>query len=241
MESNLKNVFVLNTGRCGSTTFSKACQYMTNYTSGHELRVNEIGDSRLNYPTSHIEVDHNFCWMLGNLDQLYGNKAFYVHLVRDKQKVIKSTYKRWNYSFNSTRFFTQEVLGIVPELLSESEKLAVVSQENETKTSAINLFLLDKTNTILIDIDDPKKAFTEFWNRIGAEGNLEKALLEFDVRHNENITSAEAAFAEQAFKREIRAKIFRKRISEAPSSVQKLKLRCELVLFKLTGLHSDLF
>jgi len=41
------NVFVLNTGRCGSTTFSKACQHVSNFTSQHESRVGLLGDARL--------------------------------------------------------------------------------------------------------------------------------------------------------------------------------------------------
>ena len=32
------NVFILNTGRCGSRTFARACAHITNYTSAHESR-----------------------------------------------------------------------------------------------------------------------------------------------------------------------------------------------------------
>ena len=240
-KKEFKNVFVLNTGRCGSTTFAKACQHMVNYTAAHESQASLIGDSRLNYPKHHIEVDHALSWMLGDLDKRYANEAFYVHLFRDKQKVVKSSNKLWDHSFHAGRFFVQGVLGNVPELLGESEKLTIISQLIGAKTSAINLFLRDKINVITIDIDNPKTTFTEFWQRIGAEGNLEKALLEFDVRHNENLTSPETTRAELAFQREIREKIFQKRISEALSRSERLKLKFRLTLYRLTGLRSEDF
>ena len=44
------NIFVLCTGRCGSVTFTKACQHITNYTCTHESRVSLLGEDRLNYP-----------------------------------------------------------------------------------------------------------------------------------------------------------------------------------------------
>ena len=33
------NVFVLCTGRCGSTTFTQACQHIQNYTASHESKI----------------------------------------------------------------------------------------------------------------------------------------------------------------------------------------------------------
>jgi hypothetical protein len=111
----------------------------------------------------------------------------------------------------------------------------------DIKISAIGLFLRDKTNVMTIDIDNPKSAFTEFWQRIGAEGDLEKALLEFNVSYNAELTSLETVKKDEAFKREIREKIFTKRIREASTRTQRWKLKFQLLLFKFTGLHSDLF
>jgi hypothetical protein len=44
------NVFVLCTGRCGSTTFARACRHMTNYGVGHESRIGKLGEERLAFP-----------------------------------------------------------------------------------------------------------------------------------------------------------------------------------------------
>jgi len=74
------NIFVLSTGRCGSTTFYKACSHFSNYTSGHETLSSKLGIQRFAYPAFHIESDNRLSWLLGRLDTEYGNSAFYVHL-----------------------------------------------------------------------------------------------------------------------------------------------------------------
>ena len=75
------NVFVLCTGRCGSTTFVQACQHIENYTASHESKISLLGDQRLEYSQNHIEVDNRLSWFLGSLDKKYGDNAFYVHLI----------------------------------------------------------------------------------------------------------------------------------------------------------------
>ena len=90
------NVFVLNTGRCGSTTFTKACKHITNYTSEHESRAGMLGKKHFNYPGNHIETDNRLCWFLGRLDEAYGNDAYYVHLKRNTKDVASSFAKRYS-------------------------------------------------------------------------------------------------------------------------------------------------
>ena len=95
------NVFVLCTGRCGSTTFSKAASHMTNITAGHETRCSLIGNLRLAYPPSHIEVDNRLSWFLGRLDCTYGKNACYVHLQRDLLDSVvklKTCYNLFTYN-----------------------------------------------------------------------------------------------------------------------------------------------
>ena len=83
------NVFILNTGRCGSSTFIKACHHITNYTSGHETMSSQVLDARLGYSENHIEADNRLSWFLGRLDQKFGSEAFYVHLSRDKSATVR--------------------------------------------------------------------------------------------------------------------------------------------------------
>ena len=63
------NVFVLNTGRCGSVTFIEACRHIHHYSAAHESRATYIGEQRLAYAANHIEADNRLCWFLGRLDK----------------------------------------------------------------------------------------------------------------------------------------------------------------------------
>src|SRR5688572_26940299 len=94
---SIMNVFVLCTGRCGSTTFVKACSHATNYSSAHESRANVVGPERLAYPPNHIEADNRLSWFLGRLERTYGNNAFYVHLTRSREETARSFTKRWDH------------------------------------------------------------------------------------------------------------------------------------------------
>src|SRR4051794_36193360 len=94
------NVFVLCTGRCGSETFARACRHMSNYTAAHEgQNPSHHPEVRqpyhpLKYPDNHIEVDNRLSWFLGTLDKEYGKRAFYVHLLRDREEVAGSLINR---------------------------------------------------------------------------------------------------------------------------------------------------
>ena len=96
------NVFVLCTGRCGSMTFKRACAHMTNYAVAHESHRHrhnpELGPAQriANYPENHIEIDNRLSWMLGLLDKEYGDHAFYVHLIRNREETARSFLNRWH-------------------------------------------------------------------------------------------------------------------------------------------------
>ena len=102
------NVFILNSGRCGSTTFIKACQHITNYSSAHESLSTETGPLRFNYPPNHIEADNRLSWLLGRLDKVYGDRAFYVHLKRNPEDTIRSFSRR--IDFGILKAFEQGIL-----------------------------------------------------------------------------------------------------------------------------------
>ncbi len=90
------NVFVLSTGRSGTTTFIKACSHITNYSAAHESLSRYVGAARFSYPNDHIEADNHLSWHLGRLDQNYGSNAFYVHLLREQEATACSFASRYN-------------------------------------------------------------------------------------------------------------------------------------------------
>ena len=173
------NIFVLNTGRCGSTTFINACSYISNFTSSHESRCTLIGEQRLVYPDNHIEADNRLCWLLGRVEKKYGNQAFYVHLNRNLDDRADSFARR--YHFGIMKAYRE---GIMMEGEAGQSAHDIALDYLDTVESGIELFLRDKTSTMEFRLENAKQDFEIFWNTIGAEGNLEKALAEWDISYN---------------------------------------------------------
>jgi len=176
-------VFILTTGRSGSLTIIKACEHIDNFTSGHESLTNELGDNRFNYKDNHIEADNRLCWHLGQLNRLYGDDAFYVHLKRNKDKVAHSYFKRFYYG-SIMDAFCEGIKMTSPEYLSKEERLQACYDYVDTVNSNIEYFMSDKTKTMTINLEKIEDDFKEFWKKIDAKGNLNNALQEFNVPHN---------------------------------------------------------
>ena len=173
------NVFVLNTGRCGSLTFIRACHHISNYSAGHESRINLAGPSRLAYPEQHIEADNRLSWFLGRLDEGYGDRAFYVHLSRNTQDVAGSFARRAD--FGIMKAYREGVLMGGQQGLSP---LDIALDYIETVESNIRLFLRGRPNAMCFSLENAVGDFQAFWNRIGAKGDLDRATGEWSVSHN---------------------------------------------------------
>src|SRR5690606_21077290 len=149
------NVFVICSGRTGSTTLAQACSHITNYTSGHETRCTAIGTERLNYPKNHIEIDNRLCFYFGSLDKKYGDEAFYVHLTREEEKVIDSFNQRWSDTKTSIVFaFAQTIKFLIPDTLDEIDKYGISKEYVQVTKDNIDFFLKDKKNTMEISLEN---------------------------------------------------------------------------------------
>ncbi len=173
------NVFILNTGRCGSTTFIHACRHIGNYSAGHESRARMIGAARLAYPERHIEADNRLAWCLGRLDAAYGDRAYYVHLSREREKVAASFARR--REFGIMKAYRE---GILLEGEPGQSAHALALDYLDTVEANIALFLKDKKNRMDFRLEHAKEDFRAFWHWIGAEGDLDRALAEWDHRYN---------------------------------------------------------
>ena len=172
------NVFILNPGRCGSSTFIRACRYITNYTAGHESRLTMTGDGRLAYPTNHIEADNRLSWLLGRLEHRFGNDAFYVHLTRERQASVESFCRRAH--FGIMQAYREGIL-LGGQGQTDQE---IALDYLETVDANIALFLRDKPHKMDFSLERATVDFRLFWEHIGAEGDLIAALAEWRIRHN---------------------------------------------------------
>lgn len=173
------NVFILNTGRCGSSTFIQACMHITNYSAAHESLLQKTGPQRLAYPENHIEADNRLSWFLGRLDETYGNNAFYVHLSRNQQDTVESFGKR--IDFGILKAYERGILMHEQHLRTADE---IARDYVTTVESNIKLFLKDKTHTMNVSLENVKADFIEFWDSINAEGDLQAALDEWNINYN---------------------------------------------------------
>lgn len=173
------NIFILNTGRCGSTTFIKACQHISNYSADHESRSTLIGEQRLAYPDNHIEADNRLSWILGRLDNVYGDRAFYVHLSREQNKTAESFARR--NEFGIMKAYRE---GLLMQEQQNDTALELAQDYIETVESNIALFLKDKTHTLEFSLENAEQDFRKFWTDINAEGDLEAALTEWNTSYN---------------------------------------------------------
>lgn len=173
------NVFILNTGRCGSTTFIHACRHIANYRCAHESRTGRLGADRFRYPDRHIEADNRLSWVLGRLDQAYGKEAFYVHLTRSRAATAKSFLQRYN-----TGIMRAYRKGVLMDLPPESDPAAVAADYCETVDANIVFFLKDKPLKMEFRMETAKEDFRRFWEAIGAQGDLPAALAAWDTAYN---------------------------------------------------------
>lgn len=183
-------VFILCTGRSGSMAFSAACKEINNYTVGHESRSRRLGADRFAYPDNHIEADNRLAWFTGALDREFGNDAFYVHLIRDRNKTVASYNRKWVRYGSIIKAYCEGIHQITLHRLDKQRRLEVVEDFYDNVNENIRQFLKDKKQVLTIDLEDIQEEFPRFWHAIGAEGDLGKALETFEFRHNRSKTGS---------------------------------------------------
>ncbi|WP_368183892.1 hypothetical protein [Aestuariibius sp. HNIBRBA575] len=181
-----KNVFVLNTGRCGSTTLYQACSHFDNYTAEHEGLTHQVGPARFDFPTHHIEIDNRLSWVLGRLERAYGNDAAYVHLTRDSEAVAASYAKRSQQGI--LKSYRDSILMKSKHKSKHIPLLDFCHDYIDTVTANIEFYLRDKTHVIDFKLENAAVDFDRFIDWIGATGDLTSARAEFDVLHNASKT-----------------------------------------------------
>jgi hypothetical protein len=173
------NVFVLSTGRSGSHTFVAACGHMTSHTAGHETRMRLVGADRLAYPPDHIEADNRLTWLLGRLHDRFGDDAYYVHLTRDEAATATSFVARYDRGI-----MLAYRTAIITKPSRRVEPLEMALDYVRTVERNIAMFLAGRPHVMVVRLEHAKEDFRAFWDWIGATGDLDAALAEWDVKHD---------------------------------------------------------
>lgn len=186
MAQEHSNVFVIGSGRCGTSTFAKACEHIENWSVAHESKAQSWGYDRLDYPHGHIECDCRLSWRMGSLVSRFPD-AFYVHLVRDQLETAKS----WSHRANRTmmRYWWRCVLlhwhdPRMPEEHSIPVAMDMVRTANDNVAHAIR-----NARHVVVWIETPRSGFEEMWRAIGAKGDLDAALDTLKRKHNCSMAS----------------------------------------------------
>jgi len=187
MSPRFDNVFVLNTGRCGSLTFHHACKHIENYSSAHET-VNDTKHAHaapytLPWPRHHIEIDNRLAWFLGVLERDFGSRPYYVHLTRERDATARSLAKRRGIFQSFATTMMHRPFHAFDDM-SDDDKLEIAGFFFDVVTANIEMFLDDKPDKIRIPIEGPEAGFREFWAGIGATGDMDAALAEFSRRYH---------------------------------------------------------
>lgn len=178
----MTQVFVLCTGRCGSTTFARACEHAINFTAKHESRTHLLGTNRFAYPRNHIEVDNRLAWWTGKLHQQFGDRPYYVHLKRDRASVVSSYVGRKGYGL--IKAYRETMLCNLVLRKPNTDLTEIAEDMIDTITSNIEFFLRDKTKVMTMNVETMDTDFPAFWDWIGATGDLDAAMAEWHTRHN---------------------------------------------------------
>lgn len=176
-------IFCLGTGRSGTTTFTRALEHATNYTSGHESRAAMLGDARLDYADWHAEADNRLTWMLGALGDRFGDDPVYVHLTRDRDAVIDSFRERHRGRISILRAFGYGIISR-REPYTDEEWTHVAATYVDTVTANIRAFLAGRPRAITMSLEDPLGGFEQVWQLGRVEGDYGAACAEWGVQHN---------------------------------------------------------
>lgn len=165
-------VFVVGTGRCGTSTFYQACRHIENYTAGHETAARTW--TIYPYPDKHIEVAGHLSMLMGRVIYAYPG-SFWVHLIRRKEACVRSLASQSQAPLDSFARHWFQVFQLDP-LKAAIGFYDCVNANIRT--------MLNGVEHMTIQTEWAKDKWSEFWERIGAEGDYDASVAEWDRKYN---------------------------------------------------------
>jgi len=151
---------------------------MDNFTCNHESNYGHLGLERFSYEDQHIEVDNRMIWFLELLEERYDfEDCCFVHLHREREKVVQSFGRRWLLPNSIIRAFTIDICGVSPlKLRSRKQRRAAIELYYDVVNTKIKKYTGEQYNSYEVNLERLEADFSIFWDGIGAVGDKEKAL-----------------------------------------------------------------
>lgn len=190
-----RKVFVVGTGRCGTTSFYNACKHINNYSCSFEKFTRTPGYVKM-IPDDHIVIDNRLSFHLGSINEYFGNRRFYfVWLRRNRKAVAESFAKRFDNSYGIISMHYRSIMQRYksdPNKLDHKTKLIIANDYIEMVENNIKLFLIsamsnfNEDNLQIIEIENINLEFPLFCKNIKAKVDINLAMREFTKMYNKS-------------------------------------------------------
>lgn len=182
------NVFVVGTGRCGTTTLTRALQHASNFTVSHESKTKESLPDRLDFPPGHIEVDPRLSFFLPLLETTYADRpVLYVHLLRNQNAVVDSFVRRGISPYLGPGPLVSLLRMTPAKQLPPHDYRQMVDACVTCVNGLASGYLSSLPSERFfgsVFIEQAPHWLPDLWQRVGADGSLGQALLTVMRRHN---------------------------------------------------------
>lgn len=179
-----KYVFVISTGRTATTAFAAASSFLPGFTAKHESRVSQPFSTRLDFAPNHIEADNRLIFYLAQIEEKFGDDAYYVFLKRDPAAIVKSYARRWHLTVSIVRAWTHGIR-MIPRI-EEADIEDCCQDFVSYADSTLSLFLARQRHVMMFDTADAANEFIRFSKWIGVGTPPPAAIEQWNKRHNLN-------------------------------------------------------
>lgn len=169
-------VFVVGTGRCGTSTFFHACNHITNYGCGHESKRGPKQIGNWSFPDDHIEIASNLTVGLHKLIYKYPN-SLWVRLKRNKRECVRSLAEQASEAMLD---FAHQWWYL--DMTEAVDNIEVASQFYDFCEDYYQRRL--PNNALFLDLEHIREQWSVFWNEARAEGDYLASLKEWDRNYN---------------------------------------------------------
>lgn len=169
-------IFVVGTGRCGTSTFYHAAKHATNYHVGHESRAGRREPNDYIYPDQTLEIS---CHLSFAVPLLYERNGFHdvkiVHLVRERRPCIESL-ARVKDALQSLAFGIQQC-----KPKSDTEHLAWAEWWYDLVNENISA---TAWHPFEFQMEAAEDFWPDFWMWAGCEGDFDASMEEWRRKYN---------------------------------------------------------